>query len=80
MARSSTVLVVPMTSKSRSAELQPPYLVAVSARESGLSKDGWIKADQIVTIDMAGLGDRAGRLPPARIEELDAALRFVLAL
>ena len=80
MARSSTVVVVPMTSKVRSAELRPPYLVEVSARESGLSKDGWIKADQIVTIDVTELGDRAGRLPPARIEELDAALRFVLAL
>jgi mRNA-degrading endonuclease toxin of MazEF toxin-antitoxin module len=54
--------------------------VAVSAQDSGLSKDGWIKADQIVTIDVAGLGDRAGRLSPAKIEELGAALRFVLAL
>jgi hypothetical protein len=26
------------------------------------------------------LGDRAGRLSPARLEELDAALRLVLAL
>jgi mRNA-degrading endonuclease toxin of MazEF toxin-antitoxin module len=80
MARSSTVVVVPMTSKARSAELRPPYLVAVSATESGLTRDGWIKADQLVTIDTAGLGDRAGRLSPGKIEELDAALRFVLAL
>ena len=80
MARSSTVVVVPMTSKARSAELSPPYLVEVAARESGLSKDGWAKADQIVTIDVAALGDRAGRLSPAKVEELDAALRFVLAL
>lgn len=80
MARSSTVVVVPMTSKARSAGLRPPYLVEVSGRESGLSKDGWIKADQIVTIAVTELGDRAGRLPPARIEELDDALRFVLAL
>lgn len=80
LARSSTVVVVPMTSRARSAELRPPYLVQVPGRESGLSKDGWIKADQIVTIDVAELGDRAGRLPPDKIEELDAALRFVLAL
>jgi mRNA-degrading endonuclease toxin of MazEF toxin-antitoxin module len=73
-------MVVPMTSKSRSGQLRPPYLVAVSAAESGLSKDGWVKADQIVTIDVAQLGDRAGRLAPGKIEELDAALRFVLAL
>ena len=80
MSRSSTVMVVPMTSKSRSGQLRPPYLVEVSARESGLSRDGWIKADQIVTIDVADLGDRAGRLSPGKIAELDAALRFVLAL
>jgi mRNA-degrading endonuclease toxin of MazEF toxin-antitoxin module len=80
LARSSTVVVVPMTSKARSAELRPPYLVAVAARESGLAKDGWVKADQIVTIDVAELGERAGRLSPGKIEELDVALRFVLAL
>jgi mRNA-degrading endonuclease toxin of MazEF toxin-antitoxin module len=38
------------------------------------------EADQIVTTDSAGLGDRAGCLPPGKIAELDAALRFVLAL
>jgi mRNA interferase MazF len=80
MARSSTVVIVPMTSKIRSADLNPPYLVRVEARESGMDRDGWVKADQIVTIDVAELGDRAGRLSPARLEELDAALRFVLAL
>ena len=80
MARSSTVMVVPMTSKARSGQLRPPYLVAVSARESGLSRDGWVKADQIVTIDVAELGDRAGRLSPGKILELDAALKFVLDL
>jgi mRNA-degrading endonuclease toxin of MazEF toxin-antitoxin module len=80
MSRSSTVVVVPMTSKVRSAELRPPYLVAITSSESGLSKDGWVKADQVVTIDVAELGDRAGRLTPGKIDELDAALRFVLAL
>lgn len=80
MARSSTVIVVPMTSKARSAQLRPPYLVEVSAGESGLSRDGWIKADQVVTIDVSELGDRAGRLSPGKIEELNTALRFVLQL
>jgi mRNA interferase MazF len=80
LARSSTVIVVPMTSKARSAELRPPYLVKVQARESGLDRDGWIKADQVVTIDATQLGDRAGRLPPERLDDLDAALRFVLGL
>lgn len=69
-----------MTSKARSADLHPPYLVPVRAGNSGLSKDGWVKADQIVTIDVTELGERAGRLSPAKIDELDVALRFVLAL
>jgi mRNA-degrading endonuclease toxin of MazEF toxin-antitoxin module len=80
LARSSTVIVVPMTSKARSASLRPPYLVEVIALESGLSKGGWVKADQMVTIDASDLGERAGRLSPGKIDELDAALRFVLAL
>jgi mRNA-degrading endonuclease toxin of MazEF toxin-antitoxin module len=80
MARSLTIMVVPMTSRARSGPLRPPYLVAVSAAESGLSRDGWVKADQIVTIDVSELGDRAGRLTPGKVEELDVALRFVLAL
>jgi mRNA interferase MazF len=80
MARSSTVIVVPMTSKVRSGQLRPPYLVQVPAIESGLGKDGWVKADQIVTIETSGLGERVGRLSPQKIDELDAALRFVLAL
>jgi mRNA-degrading endonuclease toxin of MazEF toxin-antitoxin module len=33
-----------------------------------------------VTIDVTELGERAGRLSPAKIDELDVALRFVLAL
>jgi mRNA interferase MazF len=80
MSRSSTVVVVPMTSKARSAELRPPYLVRVEARESGLDRDGWIKADQIQTIDVGRLGQKAGHLSPQRLAELDDALRFVLAL
>ncbi len=80
MSGSSTVLVVPMTSAPRSAALRPPYLVSVGARESGLDRDGWIKADQVFTFPTTELGPRAGRLAPDRLEALDAALRFVLGL
>lgn len=80
LARSSTVIVAPMTSSARAATLEPPFLVAVSARESGLPRDGWVKCDQPATLPTALLGPRVGRLSPAAVERLDAALRFVFGL
>jgi mRNA-degrading endonuclease toxin of MazEF toxin-antitoxin module len=80
LRRSSTVVVVPMTSAARAAEFDPPWLVAVSARESGLDRDGWVKCDQPITLPAALLGPKAGRLSPTVIAKLDGALRFVLAL
>ena len=78
MQRSSTVIVVPMTSSVRSAAEAPPYLVAVGARESGLDRDGFAKCDQPATLPVVVLGPRAGRLNPTTIDRLDTALRFVL--
>ncbi len=80
MARSSTVVVVPMTSAARSAELAPRYLVSVLARESGLDRDGYVKCDQPATLPVAVLGPRAGRLSPDAVTRVDSALRFVLGL
>ena len=78
LRRSSTVVVVPMTSTARSAAESPPYLVAVGRRESGLDRDGYAKCDQPTTLPVAILGPRTGRISPSAIERLDAALRFVL--
>ncbi len=80
LRRSSTVIVVPMTSRARSAELDPPYLVPVAARECGLDRDGYVKCDQPATLPVTVLGPRAGRLNPAAVGRVDAALRFVLDL
>ncbi len=80
MRTSSTIVVVPMTSRARSAEEAPPYLVPVTARDSGLDRDGFVKCDQPATLPVIVLGPRAGRLAPAAIDRLDAALRFVLDL
>jgi hypothetical protein len=63
-----------------SADFEPPFLVRVTARESGLPRDGWIKCDQPATLPTSMLGPRVGRLSPAAIERLDAALRFVLGV
>jgi mRNA-degrading endonuclease toxin of MazEF toxin-antitoxin module len=80
LQRSSTVIVAPMTSSARAAEYAPPFLVPVAARETGLPRDGWIKCDQPTTLPSALLGPRVGRLGPAALERLEAALRFVFDL
>jgi mRNA-degrading endonuclease toxin of MazEF toxin-antitoxin module len=80
MARSTTVVVVPMTSAPRSAPEQPPYLVPVASREGGLPRDGFVKCDQLSTFPTTLLGPRVGRLNPEAMTRLDAALRFVLDL
>lgn len=80
LQRSSTVIVAPMTSSARAADFAPPFLVSVTARESGLPKDGWVKCDQPTTLPTSLLGPRAGRLTRAALERLDRALRFVFEL
>lgn len=80
MQRSSTIVVVPMTSSASSAAEAPPYLVPVGAAESGLDRAGFAKCDQPATLPVAVLGPRAGRLAPAALDRVDASLRFVLEL
>lgn len=80
LRRSSTVVIVPMTSSARPAALDLPFLVAVGARESGLNRDGWAKCDEPMTLPLDRLGPRAGRVNPETMKRLDAALRFVLAV
>ena len=80
LSRSSTVVVLPMTSAARAAEFRPPFLVPVAAREAGLRRDGWVKCDQPLTIPAIALGRPAGRLNPEALDRVDAALRFVLGL
>ena len=81
LARSSTVLVCPMTSRGdRQPEVTPPYLVWVPHRDSGLDRDGWVKADQVFTRPVDLLGPKLGRLAPEALARVDASLRFVLAL
>lgn len=80
LARSSTVVVVPMTSAAKAAEFDPPFLVPVRARASGLPRDGFVKCDQPVTLPRALLGPRVGRLNPETLERVDRALRFALDL
>jgi len=78
LARSSTVVVVPLTSAAKAADYSPPFLVQVRAHEAGLPRDGWAKCDQPTSIPTLLLGVKAGRLNPEAMARVDAALRFVL--
>lgn len=77
-----TVMACPLTSRIRHnpGDYLPPYLVAAPGRATGLTRDGYIKVDQVHTLPIEILGPRMGRANPATMAELDAALRFVLAL
>jgi mRNA-degrading endonuclease toxin of MazEF toxin-antitoxin module len=81
MARSSTVLVCPMSTRGgRRPDTVPPYLAWVTRQESGLDRDGWVKVDQIYTRPVELLGTKLGRLDPEALDRVDTALRFVLGL
>jgi mRNA interferase MazF len=64
-----------------------PTNVRVTARESGLPRDTVFLCFQIRSLDPSRLTDPAsgqvrlaGRVPPERMHEVDAALRLTLAL
>jgi mRNA-degrading endonuclease toxin of MazEF toxin-antitoxin module len=77
-----TVMACPMTSRIRhdATDYLPPYLVAASSRATGLTRDGYVKVDQVHTLPIELLGPRMGRANPDTMAQVDAALRFVLAL
>jgi mRNA interferase MazF len=79
-ARSGTVILCPITSAPPRDDLPRPHRVAVGRSESGLDRDGWVKADQMLTVPTLTLSGPIGRLAPGAIDRLDAALRFVLDL
>lgn len=81
-ARSGTVLVCPLTSAIRHdpSEYLPPYLVAVTARTSGLKRDGYVKVNQVFTRPVEALGPRVGRINPESMKRVDYALRFAMDL
>lgn len=79
-SRSGTVVLCPMTSAAPPDDHPRPHRVPVTRTESGLDRDGWVKADQLVTVPAALLHGFVARLAPAALDRLDTALRFVLDL
>ncbi len=79
-SRSGTVVLCPMTSAAPPDGYPRPHRVPVTRAESGLDRDGWVKADQIQTVPATVLHGPVARLAPGAIARLDVALRFVLDL
>jgi mRNA interferase MazF len=75
-SRIPTVVAITLTSNLRLADA--PGNVVVPRDTSGLPKDSVANVSQIVTLDRAGLGTRAGRLPEAIMRAIDRGLRLVL--
>jgi mRNA interferase MazF len=73
-----TVIVAVITSNLRLAAA--PGNVMLRRRESRLAKDSVINVSQLVTLSKDFLVDRVGRIPPARIQEVEGGLRLVLSL
>jgi mRNA-degrading endonuclease toxin of MazEF toxin-antitoxin module len=80
LSSSGTAILCPITSAPARDELRRPHRVPVARTETGLDRDGWVKADQLVTVPVTMLTGPVGRLAPAALARVDAALRFVLDL
>ncbi|MCK4362577.1 MAG: type II toxin-antitoxin system PemK/MazF family toxin [Dehalococcoidia bacterium] len=57
-----------------------PVIVMITASESGLPKDSSIDLGTIMTIDQTRLGDKCGEISPAKMAEVDNAIKKSLGL
>lgn len=71
------VTVVPVTSNT---EHVFPFQVLLPAGETGLPVDSKAQCEQIRSVSVGRIGPSLGRVPPARMEQLTAALRIHLQL
>ncbi|MEK7681646.1 MAG: type II toxin-antitoxin system PemK/MazF family toxin [Chloroflexota bacterium] len=63
------------------APIKPyPFVVSVTAKESGIPKDSFINLSTIMTIDKERLRERCGALPPVHMARVDLALKKSLGL
>ena len=69
--------VVPVTSNVRRVH---PFQVALSAAETGLQRRSKAQAEQVRSVAIERIGRLVGVVPPARLSQLDGALRLHLAL
>lgn len=74
---SPTAIVAALTT---ATEKPYPFLVKVTAKESGLPKDSTINLAVILTVDKTRLRNKCGKLNEAKMLEVDEALKASLGL
>ena len=57
-----------------------PFVVAITASESGLSEDSSINLSAVMTISQTRLGEKCGQLGAAKMSEVDMAIKKSLGL
>ncbi|MGH8649175.1 MAG: type II toxin-antitoxin system PemK/MazF family toxin [Burkholderiales bacterium] len=77
-SRINTVVAAAITSNLRLADA--PGNVRLPARGTGLTKPSVVNVSQIITVDKSFLTERAGRLNPQLLAEIDDGLRLVLSV
>lgn len=77
-SRIQTIIVAILTSNLALAAA--PGNVALAPRQSGLQRASVVNVSQIMTLDRTLLTECIGRLPVAKLHEVDEGLRQVLAL
>ena len=74
---SPTTIVAALTT---AIEKPYPFLVKVTAKESGLPKDSTVNLAVIMTIDKTRLSSKCGELSEANMREVNEAIRASLGL
>ena len=77
-SRINTVVAAVITSNLRLADASGN--VRLPARGTGLTKPSVVNVSQIITVDKSFLTERAGRLNPQLLAEIDDGLRLVLSI
>lgn len=77
-SRLATVLAAAITSNTRLAAM--PGNVFLPSSATGLPRDSVVNVTALVTIDKQDLGDPAGTVPPALMDDVKRGLRRVLEL
>lgn len=71
------VTIVPLTSNTTKVY---DFQVFLASADTGLDQDSKAQGEQIRAVSAARLGRHVGRVPAARMAQLDSALRLHLAL
>jgi mRNA interferase MazF len=77
-SRISTAIAAVITSNLRLAEA--PGNVLLSKKDSGLPKKSVVNVSQLITVDKSYFAEKAGRIEPHKLQEVETGIRLVLSL